>query len=214
MSSLLGNLITQVATSALTKDSPQQSLNPTGDLGSILGNVLGSTMGAQQQNNQFGLDDVLGSVLGAQQANANTGGGLGSILGSVLGNKQSSGQGMLVAVLLPMVLNWVQSNGGLSGALAKIQGMGMQQQADSWMSTSQANTNLSLEQVGQLFGRNEISQVSQQTGANENMVMQGISELLPEVMNQLTPQGGMQAESQANQEIGDILAQLAGGMLR
>ncbi len=213
MSSLLGNLITQVATSALTKDAPQQSLNPGGDLGSILGNVLGNTMGTQQ-NNQFGLDDVLGQVLGAQQVNTNTGGGLGSILDSVLGNKQSSGQGMLLAVLLPMILNWVQSNGGLSGALAKIQGMGMQQQVGSWMSTNQSNSNLSLEQVGQLFGRNEISQVSQQTGANENMVMQGIAELLPEVMNQLTPQGGMQAESQANQEIGDILAQLAGGMMR
>ncbi len=213
MSSLLGNLITQVATSALTKDAPQQLLNPTGDLGSILGNVLGSTMGTQQ-NSQFGLDDVLGRVLGAQQVNTNTGGGLGSILDSVLGNKQSSGQGMLLAVLLPMILNWVQSNGGLSGALAKIQGMGMQQQVGSWMSTNQSNSNLSLEQVGQLFGRNEISQVSQQTGANENMVMQGIAELLPEVMNQLTPQGGMQAESQANQEIGDILAQLAGGMMR
>lgn len=211
MSSLLGSLVTQVARSALTQNSAPMSQG--GGMGSILGNVLTSSLGANQQQNQFGLDDVLGSVLG-NQMNANSGSGLGSILGSVLGSKQSSGQGMLLAAVLPLVLNWVQSNGGLSGALAKIQGMGMQQQADSWMSTSQPNTNLSIDQVGQLFGAAPISQVAQQVGANENMVMQGISELLPEVMNQLTPQGGMQVESQANQEIGDILAQLAGSVLR
>ena len=230
--SLLGSLVTQIARSAMDPEDGQR--NPvnqhtttrrTGGLGDVLGSVLG---GASQQSNRydpqrydrqadngFGLDDVLGSVLGgSQRGSAGAGmGGLGDILGSVLGGQRNKsgfgGKGMLVAALLPIVLGWIQRNGGLGGALSKIKNMGFDHQAQSWMSNQSLNDNLDPNEVDRLFDQKEIQQVATHTGANEMEVRQGLAELLPEVMNQLTPNGNLDNEAEANQEVDTIISQLS-----
>ena len=233
--SLLGNLVAQVARSAMDPDDAQrnpvnQNMNPrrTGGLGDVLGSVLGGGQtggynpqqyNRQQADNGFGLDDIiggLGGMLGGnQRGGTNAGaGGLGDILGSVLGGGQQSrggfgGKGMLVAALMPMVLSWIQRNGGLSGALSQITGMGHEQQARSWMSNSEQNDNLDPNEVSRLFDDSEIQQVAAHTGANDSEVRQGLAELLPEVMNQLTPNGNLENEAEANQEIDQIISQLS-----
>ncbi len=232
--SLLGNLVSQVARSAMDPNDAQrnpvnQRINPrrTGGLGDILGSVLGGQSGGQtggynpqqydrQPDNGFGLDDILGGLTGgAQRGGMSSGaGGLGDILGSVLGGGQRSrsgfgGKGMLIAALMPMVLSWIQRNGGLSGALSKITGMGHEQQARSWMSNSEVNDNLDPNEINRLFDDREIQQVAAQTGANDSEVRQGLAELLPEVMNQLTPNGNLDNEAEANQEIEQIIGQLS-----
>lgn len=234
--SLLGNLVSQVARSAMDPNDAQrnpinQRTSPrrTGGLGDILGSVLGGSAGASNQaggynpqqygrqaDNGFGLDDLLGGLGGgAQRGSMSSGaGGLGDILGSVLGGGQRSrggfgGKGMLIAALMPMVLSWIQRNGGLSGALSKITGMGHEAQARSWMSNSEPNDNLDPNEINRLFDENEIQQVAAHTGANEAEVRQGIAELLPEVVNQLTPKGNLDTEAEANEEIDQIIGQLS-----
>ena len=233
--SLLGNLVSQIARSAIDPDDGQrnpvnQNITPrrTGGLGDILGGVLtgGSNQPRDynpqhyehQPDNGFGLDDImggLGGLLGGnQQGNTNSNsGGLGDILGSVLGSQSSrggfGGKGMLVAALLPMVLSWVQRNGGLSGSLSKITGMGFENQAQSWMSNNEHNDNLDPNEISRLFDDHEIQQVAAHTGANDMEVRQGLAELLPEVMNQLTPKGNLDNENEANQEIDQIISQLS-----
>ena len=213
-----------------------QRIDPrrTGGLGDILGSVLGS--GSQtggynprqydrQPDNGFGLDDILGGLTGGgltggnQRGGVNSNaGGLGDILGSVLGGQAMGsqtrksgfgGKGMLIAALMPMVLSWIKRNGGLSGALSKITGMGYENQARSWMSNQQDNDNLDPNDISQLFDENEIQQVAAHTGANDVEVRQGLAELLPEVMNQLTPSGNLDNESEANEEIDQIINQLS-----
>ncbi len=78
------------------------------------------------------------------QTNArNQAGGLGGILGSVLGQlgsvtqpqQRTSGGGastILIAVL-PLVLAWIQKQGGLQGALDKLRGQGLTSQVDNWV---------------------------------------------------------------------------------
>ncbi|WP_010201450.1 YidB family protein [Psychrobacter sp. PAMC 21119] len=229
--SLLGNLVSQVARSAMAPDDAQR--NPvnqrttsrrTGGLGDILGGVLGGGQTGgynpqqydRQTDNGFGLDDILGSLTGSsQRGGMSTGaGGLGDILGSVLGGQSNrsgsgGGKGMLVAALMPMVLSWIQRNGGLGAALSKITGMGHDNQVRSWMSSNEVNDNLDPNEINQLFDENEIQQVAAQTGANETEVRQGLAELLPEVMNQLTPNGNLDNEAEANQEIDQIIGQLS-----
>ncbi len=232
--SLLGNLVAQVARSAMDPDDAQrnpvnQRVNPrrTGGLGDILGSVLGGGQTGgynpqqyeRQQDKGFGLDDIVGGlgglIGGNQRSGASVGaGGIGDILGSVLGGGQQSrggfgGKGMLIAALMPMVLSWVQRNGGLSGALSKITGMGFESQARSWMSNSEQNDNLDPNEVSRLFDDSEIQQVAAHTGANDSEVRQGLAELLPEVMNQLTPNGNLDNEAEANQEIDQIMGQLS-----
>lgn len=227
--SLLGNLVAQVARSAMDpNDSQRNPVNQqttarrTGGLGDILGSVLGAAQSSppnRQADNGFGLDDIIGGLSGlgglggSQRGSTSSGaGGLGDILGSVLGaqsNKGSGGKGMLIAVLMPMVLSWVQRNGGLSGALSKIASMGHDAQARSWMSNNQLNDNLDPSDISQLFDNSDIQQVVLQTGANDSEVRQGLAELLPEVMNRLTPNGNLDDETEANQEIDQIINQIS-----
>ena len=235
--SLLGNLVSQVARSAMDPEDRQrnpvnQRINPrrTGGLGDILGSVLGggtqpSGYNPQQYerrsaDNGFGLDDIIGGLTGANQRggmSAGTG-GLGDVLGSVLSGQMGSGRtsraglggkGMLIAALMPMVLSWIKRNGGLSGALSKITGMGYENQARSWMSNQEVNDNLDPNEITRLFDESEIQQVAAHTGANEMEVRQGLAELLPEVMNQLTPNGNLENEPEANEEIDQIITQLS-----
>ncbi|WP_201550056.1 YidB family protein [Psychrobacter fjordensis] len=226
--SLLGNLVSQVARSAMSPESTQR--NPTdqstnsGGLGGVLGSVLGgsnqtSTNNSQnnrQADNGFGLDDILGGLTGSTQSSgmSSGAGGLGDILGSVLGGgqKQSGGfdgKSMLIAALMPMVLSWIKRNGGLSGALSKITAMGHESKARSWMSSQETNDNLDPNDINRLFDENEIKQVAAHTGANDAEVRQGLAELLPEVMNQLTPNGNLDTENEANEEIEQIINQLS-----
>ena len=231
MMSLLGNLVSQVARSAMDPEDAQrnpvnQRTSPrrTGGLGDILGSVLGggSQTGGynprqydRQPDNGFGLDDIIGGLTGgSQRGGASSGtGGLGDILGGVLGGQRTrggfGGKGMLIAALMPMVLSWIKRNGGLSGALSKITGMGYENQARSWMSNQEDNDNLDPNEVSRLFDESEIQQVAAHTGANEVEVRQGLSELLPEVMNQLTPNGNLDNETEANTEIDQIISQLS-----
>lgn len=231
--SLLGNLVSQVARSAMDPEDAQrnpvnQRINPrrTGGLGDILGSVLGggsqSTGYNPQQyerrsaDNGFGLDDIIGGLTGGNQRGGNMGagaGGLGEILGSVLGGQTTrggfGGKGMLIAALMPMVLSWIKRNGGLSGALSKVTGMGYETQARSWLSNNELNDNLDPNDINRLFDESEIQQVAAHTGANEIEVRQGLAELLPEVMNQLTPNGNLDNEPEANEEIDQIISHLS-----
>ncbi|KAA0928770.1 DUF937 domain-containing protein [Psychrobacter sp. ANT_H56B] len=230
--SLLGNLVSQVARSAMDPEDAQrnpvnQRINPrrTGGLGDILGSVLGGgnqSAGYNPQqyerrsaDNGFGLDDIIGGLTGGKQRGGMSSGtgGLGDILGSVLGGQTTrggfGGKGMLIAALMPMVLSWIKRNGGLSGALSKLTGMGYEKQARSWLSTNELNDNLDPNDINRLFDDSEIQQVAAHTGANEIEVRQGLAELLPEVMNQLTPNGNLDNEPEANEEIDQIISQLS-----
>ena len=94
--------------------------------------------------------------------------------------------------------------------------MGYGNQARSWMSNQEVNDNLDPNEIHHLFDEREIQQVAAHTGANEIEVRQGLAELLPEVMNQLTPNGNLDNESDANNEIDQIVSQLSSrlGMLK
>ncbi|WP_435931149.1 YidB family protein [Moraxella bovoculi] len=226
--SLLQSIVTQVVQNAVQGDQRSQQ---QGGLGGLLGGL------ADSQNSNAGLGGVLGQVLGSQgSSQAGLGGllrdvlgggaqsrqasptDLGDILGGVLGSQSQaqSRQGgfnksTLLLALLPVVLAYIQKNGGLSGVLAKLQGNGLGNKAQSWTSIDVDNDGIDADDVARLFGSQEINEVAQKTGASELEVRQGIAGLLPQIMNDLTPHGSVEAdESEANAEIDQILSQLRG----
>lgn len=228
---LLTSLVTQVAQSAIQSKMGQskmggQSQADMGGLGNIFGSVLGGgVQQPQMQSNGFGLDDIIGMAMNQNRgmSQMSQGGVLGQVLGSVLGGGMGNnagmnqfpqsqsgfgGKGMLMAALLPIALMFIQRNGGLSGAFNKIQNMGFGHQANSWMSADQSNQPLDANDINQLFDNNELAQVAAQTGVDQSEVRQSMAELLPQLFDSLTPNGDTQTESQANNEISDILAQL------
>lgn len=172
---------------------------------------------------QGGLGGLLGGLIRDQSmperspvGQPASGGGLADLLGSVLGGSASQPQakpaaaGLLMA-LLPVVLKWVQQQGGLEKVLSSLQGKGLGGQAQSWMSTAH-NEPLQPEQVENVFGTAQVDQFAAETGASRGEVLSSIASLLPQVIDQLTPKGDASNADQANQEIGAVLSKLSGLM--
>ena len=178
------------------QQNTQQNANNAGGLGSILGSVLGNLGGSSQQN-------------------ATTGGGLGSILGSVLGqlggtqSRTGGGKSGLLIAVLPIVLAWIQKQGGLQGALDKLTKSGLGSQAQSWVDPSTAqNQSVQTEQVQQLFDEQDIAQVVNQTNEPTQNVYAAIATVLPQIIDSLTPQGQTSNSDEANNDIQNILNSL------
>jgi uncharacterized protein YidB (DUF937 family) len=142
------------------------------------------------------LDSILGEVVGAS---AGTTGGhasanpLGSVLASLAGgNQQQTGN------LLAAAMSMLQQSGGLGGALEKLQGSGLGAEADSWVGTG-ANMAVSGDQLQQAFGG--LGDIASQLGLSQSQAGSAMAQILPELINQLTPNGKLPANS------GDLLTQ-------
>ena len=189
------------------------------NLSNIVEILAKQALGGQQQSQQGGLGGILGSVLGGlggQQQSQQ--GGLGGVLGSVLGGltggqqqapaQQSSGfnaQSLLIAVV-PLVLGWIQKNGGLQGALDQLKGQGLTSQVDDWVSTGPgANANIPTQSVQNLFDKQEVANVAAQAQVPTQDVYGAISSVLPDIIDSLTPQAGQTDQQEANSDIQNIL---------
>ena len=100
-------------------------------------------------------------------------GGLGGLLGSLFG--RSSG------------------GGGLGDLLSQFQRAGLGAQADSWVSRGQ-NQPISPGQLEQVFGHDALAQIARHAGVSEADASRGLAQLLPEVVDRVTPGGQVPAE--------------------
>jgi uncharacterized protein YidB (DUF937 family) len=117
---------------------------------------------------------------------------LGSIMGGMGGSTGSGGQPQ--SPLLAIALQMLQQNGGIEGILGKFQQAGFGEQADSWVSTGQ-NMPIDPGALGQIFGQGELGQIARQTGMSRDEVSGGLADLLPGLIDKMTPQGQVPAES-------------------
>lgn len=167
-------------------------------LGQILGSVLGNGASGQQNPMGGGLGGLLGGILGGNNRPASGGlddseslGGLAGLGGTGRGGSGMGNKGgALLVMLLPLAMQWVQRNGGLGGVLQRFQHKGYSQQAASWVSTG-PNEALEPQAVNDVVGTDELSRLSQQLGVSQDEVSTGMAQILPEMVNRLTPQGGV-----------------------
>jgi uncharacterized protein YidB (DUF937 family) len=94
----------------------------------------------------------------------------------------------------------------LDGVLGKFRQAGMGAQADSWVSNGQ-NMNLSPDQLQEVFGSGSINDIASQLGMSQSQTGSAMSQMLPELINQLTPQGEVTSES--DNSIAEALESLA-----
>lgn len=200
----LANIVEILAKQAL--GGQQQTTGQSG-LGGILGSVLGQ-LGGQQQNNhnqqQGGLGGILGSVLGQL--------GAGNSSNSTQTNSNHSGtaQTLLIAVL-PLILAWIQKQGGLQGALDKLKNAGLANQVQSWVDPHQQNVqDIPAQNIQSLFDDQDIEQVAQQAQAPKQEIYSAIASVLPQVIDSLTPQGSSTNPQEANQDIQNVLNLVSG----
>jgi uncharacterized protein YidB (DUF937 family) len=170
-------------------------------LGQILGGVLGRVGGQPSLGGggSGGIGDLLGGLMGGGSGSGSLGGmaGMGGGSPGAMGNGGvstspfSGGKGAaLTALMIPLAMQWVQRNGGISGVLQRFQQKGYTQQASSWVSTG-ANEALPQKAIGEVVGNDELSQMSQQLGVSNEEVSGGMARILPEVVNHMTPDGNV-----------------------
>jgi uncharacterized protein YidB (DUF937 family) len=128
---------------------------------------------------------------------------LGNLMGGMAGGNASSAQGG--NPLLQMVLQLLQQNGGLQGLLAQMQRAGLGQHAQSWVGTGE-NMPISPDALSQIFGQGQLSQIAQQLGMSHDEAAGSLAQALPDVVNQMTPQGEIPAGSD------DLVAQVLAGL--
>ena len=158
------------------------------------------------------LDSVIGAVAGGAMGGGNQAGGmggLGGVLGSLLGGGAAGGgQSALLNIVLGMVANKAGGNqgagGGLGDLISKFQQGGLGDVAASWVGSGQ-NMPVSADQLSNVFGSDMLNQIASQLGVSQSEAAGQLSQMLPEVVNHLTPNG--QAPSGGLGDIGSILAQ-------
>lgn len=119
------------------------------------------------------------------------GGGLGGILGQVLGGGAVAGGGP----------------GGLGGLLEQLNRAGFSEQADSWVARG-PNKPISPDAMTQIFGRDGLQHISRQTGISEDEATRGLSQLLPEVVDRVTPDGSMPDVDALRSSVDDLARRL------
>jgi uncharacterized protein YidB (DUF937 family) len=126
------------------------------------------------------------------------GGGLGDILGSVLGGGSAGGLGDLLKGGLGSVLAGGAAGGaagsilggGLNDLLKQLQEGGQQDTADSWVSKG-PNKDIAPNDLGAALGADQINTMMQSSGLSRQELLEGLSQVLPGMVDQLTPDGRM-----------------------
>ena len=127
-----------------------------------------------------GLGDILGSVLsgGSAGSGAPTRGGLGDLLKGGLG-------GLLAGGAAGSILS-----GGLGDLVKELQQGGQKDTADSWVSKG-PNKEIAPNDLASALGADQINMMMNQSGLSRQDLLEELSQNLPGVIDQLTPDGRM-----------------------
>ena len=167
------------------------------------------------------LDSVIGAMAGGNRGGA--GGGLGGMLGGGGGV-----QGALLTAVIGMLANSAMGGGagaatgagaqpqpqagglgglgGLGDLMSKFSRGGLGDVMGSWVGTGQ-NAPVSGDQLTNVLGSGTIADLAKQLGLSNEETAGQLSQMLPEVVDRLTPNG--QAPAGGLGSVGDILAQLS-----
>lgn len=134
------------------------------------------------------LGSLLSGGLGSLFSGQSGGGGLGSLMqGGLGGLLAGGGAGSLLS-------------GGLNDLLGQFEQNGHGETARSWVS-NEPNRSISPDDLASALGADRINALTAQTGMSRDDLLAGLSEHLPEVVNQLTPQGRVPTEQEITQSI-------------
>ena len=132
--------------------------------------------------------------------------------GAMMGGQQNAQQGGLAA-LLPVVVNMLGNNGtqgGLGGLVSQFDQAGLGHVIGSWIGSGQ-NLPISSDQIGQVLGSGAVGQIAQQLGIDPQQASGMLAQVLPSVIDHLTPHGQAPAGGLGN--AGDLMGML-GGLLQ
>jgi uncharacterized protein YidB (DUF937 family) len=175
-----GGLGGMLGGSTPTQPAPTPSPGATGGIGDVLGGLLGGSRPAGAPSGG-GLDDLLGGLLGgSSNRSAGAPGGMGDILGGLLGGSAAG----------------TALNGGLGNLINDLQNSGQGRAAQSWVSGG-ANEPIEPQDLRRALGADTIDALSARTGLAQEDLLTGLSQYLPQMVDQLTPDGRLPTEDEA-----------------
>jgi uncharacterized protein YidB (DUF937 family) len=89
----------------------------------------------------------------------------------------------------------------------QFQQKGMGDLVNSWVSTGE-NKQISAEQVEQALGSEQVQQFARQTGVSGQQAAGNIAQLLPQLIDNLTPNGQAPAQGDIQAMVGNLLRSL------
>jgi len=146
-----------------------------------------------------GLDDPL------KGAGGGSGGGLGGLLGGILGGGSGAsglGGNPMLRMLLPLVASMLM-NGGLQKILGRLQQSGKGGKGQSWVSTG-PNDPADADDIRAALGEQELAQIAQQLGVSEDEAAEAVAQVLPDVVDQATPEGELPDDAELDRKFGRL----------
>jgi len=133
-----------------------------------------------------------------------------SVLGTVLGNATSGGAESPMAQALQGLL---QQHGGVGGLIGQLSQGGLAQQVQSWVGPGQ-NVAVTAEQIIEALGHGKVGEIAQQLGVDHQQAGALLAQVLPQLINHLTPNGQLPAggaQMPSSDVLGAALGKLFGG---
>jgi uncharacterized protein YidB (DUF937 family) len=109
----------------------------------------------------------------------------------------------MVTALLPVVMQFINSKGGIQGVMGLFSGGDAEEKAKSWTADG-PNAEVSPDQVVQALGP-DVDQIAQQAGIPTEEAASGIAAVLPKVIDTMTPGGKMPSASDVSSIVGSLL---------
>ena len=125
---------------------------------------------------------------------------LGEMAKGVLGKALGGGgaQNPLTDIVLGLITN--PQSGGLQGLIQTFKEKGLGDAMSSWIGTGE-NKPVSGDQIQHALGSNLIEQIAQQLGSSKSEVSGGLANLLPDIIDKLTPNGKLPEGDQLSEEL-------------
>ena len=105
-------------------------------------------------------------------------------------------QNPLVDIVLGLITN--PQSGGLQGLIETFEEKGLGEAMSSWISTGE-NQPVSGDQIQHALGSDLIQQIAQKLGSSKSEVSGGLANLLPDIIDKLTPTGKLPESDQLSQ---------------
>ncbi len=131
-----------------------------------------------------------------------------SAAGSMMGGQQQAGGGL--GELLPAVVGMLSNDGqlgGLGGLIERFNKAGMGDIVKSWVGTGE-NASISADQISQVLGGDMVGKLAGQLGMNEGDAAGSLAQMLPGLIDKLTPNGAAPIGGLGN--AGELMGMLGG----
>ena len=111
---------------------------------------------------------------------------LDGLIGSIMGGQSQGGDSPLMQIAVQLLAN--KGAGGLGGLMNAFQNAGMGEQLKSWIGTGE-NLPISADQLTSALGSDKIREIANQLGMPHGEVSGGLANMLPQMIDTLTPNG-------------------------